>query len=84
MIISDPTIIRQTGYAQPWVLEVGYKDFEAANTAALATAMNNWALTLKNSPNQYLVQPPVYLNDKGNNIRAIVPYLLWIPPPEPL
>ena len=84
MIVPIPIIDRQTGFAQLWVLEVGYKDFEAGDTASLATDMNAWALTLKNSPNQYFVQPPVYLNDKGNNIRVVVPYLLWIPPPEPL
>jgi hypothetical protein len=85
MIISDPTIVRQTGYGQPWVLEVGYKTFEEATHTALQTSMNAWSLTLKNSPNQYYVHQPVFLTDQpGNKIRVLVPYVLWIPPPEPL
>jgi hypothetical protein len=85
VIVPIPIIDRQTGFAQPWVAEVGYKTFEEATHAALETSMNAWSLTLKNSPNQYYVQQPVFLTDQpGNKVRVLVPYLLWIPPPAPL
>ena len=81
----DPLSVRITASSQPWVPEVGYMTFEESSHTALRTAMNTWAATLKASVNSYHIQPPVFLTDQpGNKIRVLVPYVLWIPPPEPL
>ena len=65
-------------FGAPYDFNRRVKTFEESSTAAMETAINNWLIGL--TVVRPVILPPVYLGDKANNMRVLVPYGYFTPP----